>query len=83
MHATAQAVYAPSIPLFMRFHNSPSWRLTIYLVRSTILKISAPRFPITRSDQSFEFVSSLTLLPKTGRGHLDIPSARVFFAPGV
>ena len=65
-----------------RFHISASWRLTIFLVRRTILNMSTPRFPIS-GHQSFEFVSSLTLLPSTARGHLDIPSVRVFFTAGI
>ena len=45
------------------------------------MKMSAPRFSIPRSDQAFEFVSSLTLLPNVAWGYLDIPSVRVFFTP--
>ena len=52
-------------------------------VRSTILTTSAPPFPISSSDQSFAFVSSLTLLPNAARGHLYIPSARAFFTPRI
>ena len=78
MHATTQALHPPSVPLSMRFHNSSSWRVTLFQVHLTVLKISAPLFPISRSAQSFEFVSFLTLLPNTVRGYLDIPAARVF-----
>ena len=46
-------------------------------------KIPKPRNPMSCSDHSVELVSSLTLSANTNRGQREIPSSRVFCAPGI